>query len=244
MSNDEIYGWGCPCGCGCQLTIEDAAKGCPADHPAPCGGELVPRVERACRLSEDECARRCSDKPGACDLYGAGLEADGLGCRVAGRALIDGVVILDLQPEVKPVLRLPRPDSPDRERYVMPNPDALAGAFDRAYGDVWQGKEAPDMLCGQAARHLAGPAADCEGRFMSAPTEAPPWETCSAIADRWEQVTVARVARVVILLGLGSSRRHTGERDGLPTFSPAAVGLIERELRSRGYRRAPLDPDA
>ncbi len=68
------------------------------------------------------------------------------------------------------------------------------------------------------------------------------WETCSAIADRWESVTVARVASVVMLLGLGSSKRHTGERGGKPTFSPAAVGLIEREIRSRGYHRAPLDP--
>ncbi len=42
-----------------------------------------------------------------------------------------------------PVLHLPAPDAPPPERYVMPNPDALAEAYARAYHAVWWRKEAP-----------------------------------------------------------------------------------------------------
>jgi hypothetical protein len=63
-----------------------------------------------------------------------------------------------------------------------------------------------------------------------------PWETARDIAGRWADVTAGRVAQMVRHLGLGSSKHHTGISDGEATFSPAAVGLIERELRSRGYQ--------
>jgi hypothetical protein len=98
--------WDCPdCGAGLWLTELEAAEGCPVDHPELCGAALVKRagVVRCCRLDVDECARRCTSKPGGCDTYGKGLEADGLGCSVAGRRTVVGEdgrvsVELDLAP--------------------------------------------------------------------------------------------------------------------------------------------------
>jgi hypothetical protein len=58
-------------------------------------------VQRCCRLSEDECARRCTALPGGCDTLGAGLASDGLLTILRGREVVeqpDGSieVVLDL----------------------------------------------------------------------------------------------------------------------------------------------------
>jgi len=94
--------WDCgACGGGFWLTKSEAAQGCPADYPSRCGEPLTLRdgVVRCCRLDEDECARRCTGKPGGCDTYGDGLRPDGLGCRVLGRRIVveeDGSVAVEL----------------------------------------------------------------------------------------------------------------------------------------------------
>lgn len=59
------------------------------------------------------------------------------------------------------------------------------------------------------------------------------WKTAAQIADRWPGVLGLRVARIAHLLGLDSSSKHV--KNG--AYSAAAVGLIERELQSRGYSR-------
>jgi hypothetical protein len=58
-------------------------------------------VQRCCRLSEDECARRCTALPLHCDTLGAGLASDGLRTVLRGREVVeqpDGSieVVLDL----------------------------------------------------------------------------------------------------------------------------------------------------
>ncbi len=73
------------------------------------------------------------------------------------------------------------------------------------------------------------------------------WLSPTEIARRHLGVTPARVGQVISLLGLRESRAHSkavlnkapGRERSVIThlYSPAAVGLIERELRSRGYRR-------
>ena len=70
---------------------------------------------------------------------------------------------------------------------------------------------------------------------MSAPAAPPAWQTTGEIADRWENVEAMRVHRVASLLGLIDSKRHRRVVELVAEYSPAAVGLIERELRSRGY---------
>ena len=67
-------------------------------------------------------------------------------------------------------------------------------------------------------------------------TETPPWETATGIAERWERVTVPRVRQFVSLLGLTCSKKHCRMAGSTVEYSPAAVGLIEREIRSRGHR--------
>ena len=67
------------------------------------------------------------------------------------------------------------------------------------------------------------------------------------IARRHLGVTSQRVGQVITLLGLRDSKFHckailnkVAGRDRAVVshlYSPAAVGLIERELKSRGYRR-------
>jgi hypothetical protein len=87
----EVYGWDCTgCTAGLQLTIEAASEGCPVDYPERCGGKLTPRPRRACRLSEDECARRCTGKPGGCDTYGSGLASDGRVNTGCSRTVVQG----------------------------------------------------------------------------------------------------------------------------------------------------------
>jgi len=94
--------WDCSdCGAGAWLTDSEAQRGCVAPD---CSGSMVqrPGVVRCCRLDEDECARRCTGRPGGCDTYGDGLESDGLLTVLAGRTVEDQpdgsvVVLLDLR---------------------------------------------------------------------------------------------------------------------------------------------------
>jgi hypothetical protein len=77
------------------------------------------------------------------------------------------------------------------------------------------------------------------------------WATPTQIAARWHDMTALRVGRVIVALGLKGSRAHARavlnkarghDRTVVShVYSPAAVALIERELRSRGHRR--IDPD-
>jgi hypothetical protein len=73
------------------------------------------------------------------------------------------------------------------------------------------------------------------------------WLSPTQIAARHLGVSPQRVGQVITLLGLRDSKVHSKAvlnkavgRDRAVVshlYSPAAVGLIERELRSRGYRR-------
>lgn len=75
------------------------------------------------------------------------------------------------------------------------------------------------------------------------------WSTPTQIAARWSGITAMRVGKLIAHLGLKGSRAHsraylTKARGHLRTvishvYSPAAVALIERELRSRGYHPCP-----
>lgn len=78
------------------------------------------------------------------------------------------------------------------------------------------------------------------------------WATPTQIAERWCEMTPIRVGKLIAELGLKGSRAHSRayltkarghERTVIcHAYSPAAVALIERELRSRGHRRcAELD---
>ncbi|NVB36372.1 hypothetical protein G6O69_00920 [Pseudenhygromyxa sp. WMMC2535] len=79
------------------------------------------------------------------------------------------------------------------------------------------------------------------------PTIGHGWLSPTEIARRHLGVTPQRVGQVISLLGLRESKVHSkavlnkavGRDRTVVThlYSPAAVGLIERELRSRGYRR-------
>lgn len=58
-------------------------------------------IVRCCRLDVDECARRCTAKPGGCDIFAEGLASDGLLTVLRGREVVnqpDGgtVVLLNL----------------------------------------------------------------------------------------------------------------------------------------------------
>jgi hypothetical protein len=73
------------------------------------------------------------------------------------------------------------------------------------------------------------------------------WLSPKQIARRHLGVTGQRVGQVISLLGLRDSKFHSkavlnkaaGRERAVVShlYSPAAVGLIERELKSRGYRR-------
>ncbi|MFV8750123.1 hypothetical protein ACNOYE_06205 [Nannocystaceae bacterium ST9] len=77
------------------------------------------------------------------------------------------------------------------------------------------------------------------------------WSTPTQIAERWHDTSPLRVGRVIGSLGLKGSRAHSRallnkarghDRTVVShVYSPAAVALIERELRSRGHRR--IDPE-
>lgn len=62
------------------------------------------------------------------------------------------------------------------------------------------------------------------------------WTDVDAIADGFLGVTRQRVDQVVTQLGLRSSERHY--RHGKPQVSRHALGLVRRELASRGYRES------
>ena len=73
------------------------------------------------------------------------------------------------------------------------------------------------------------------------------WSTPTQIAERWCGMTSMRVGKLIAHLGLKGSRAHSraylskargSERTVIGhVYSPAAVTLIERELRSRGFCR-------
>jgi hypothetical protein len=73
------------------------------------------------------------------------------------------------------------------------------------------------------------------------------WSTPTQIAERWSGMTAMRVGTLIGHLGLKGSRAHSRaflnkarghDRTVISdVYSPAAVGLIERELRGRGHRR-------
>ncbi|KIG12218.1 hypothetical protein DB30_01791 [Enhygromyxa salina] len=78
------------------------------------------------------------------------------------------------------------------------------------------------------------------------------WLTPTQIAERWSGMTAMRVGTLIANLGLKGSRAHSRaflnkarghDRTVIShVYSPAAVGLIERELSGRGHRRcAQLD---
>ena len=79
------------------------------------------------------------------------------------------------------------------------------------------------------------------------------WSTPAQIAERWCGMTPMRVGKLIAHLGLKGSRAHSraylskargSERTVIGhVYSPAAVGLIERELRSRGFCRCVDHPD-
>lgn len=79
------------------------------------------------------------------------------------------------------------------------------------------------------------------------------WSTPTQIAARWDGMTAMRCGKLIAHLGLKGSRAHsraylTKARGHLRTvishvYSPAAVGLIERELRSRGYHPCPVNAE-
>ena len=79
------------------------------------------------------------------------------------------------------------------------------------------------------------------------------WSTPTQIAERWREMTPMRVGRVIAHLGLKGSRAHSRafldkarahDRTVVSyVYSPCAVGLIERELRSRGHRRCEAADD-
>lgn len=63
------------------------------------------------------------------------------------------------------------------------------------------------------------------------------WMSPTEIARRHLGTTPQRVSQIIIFLGLRDSKTHCKTIGAVYLYSPAAVGLIERELRSRGYRR-------
>lgn len=80
------------------------------------------------------------------------------------------------------------------------------------------------------------------------------WSTPTQIAERWCGMTPMRVGKLIAHLGLKGSRAHSraylskargSERTVIGhVYSPAAVGLIERELRSRGFCRCVDHPES
>ncbi len=66
---------------------------------------------------------------------------------------------------------------------------------------------------------------------------AAPWVTATEIAARWERVTSYLVTARAEMLGLALQNPHVRPGiEGALEYSPAVVKLIERELRSRGFR--------
>jgi hypothetical protein len=60
------------------------------------------------------------------------------------------------------------------------------------------------------------------------------WTTAAEIADRWVGVSELRVAQIARMLGLNEQSAHV-KNGAYSAGKLGAVGLIERELLSRGY---------
>lgn len=98
-----------------------------------------------------------------------------------------------------------------------------------------------------AYRVVAAEIALCGELWQLKPMIEPGWLSPTQIARRHLGVTPQRVGQVISTTGLRDSKVHSKAilnkavgRDRAVVshlYSPAAVGLIERELRSRGYRR-------
>ncbi|PRQ02718.1 hypothetical protein [Enhygromyxa salina] len=120
--------------------------------------------------------------------------------------------------------------------------DALAGLCD-ALAD--QHEIDPEVIW--AYRVVAAEIALCGELWQLKPMIEPGWLSPTQIARRHLGVTAQRVGQVISSTGLRDSKVHSKAvlnkavgRDRAVVshlYSPAAVGLIERELRSRGYRR-------
>jgi hypothetical protein len=104
---------------------------------------------------------------------------------------------------------------------------------------------APEVVW--AYRVVAAEVAIAGDLWQLKPTIEHGWLSPTQIARRHLGVTPQRVGQVISLLGLRDSKVHSKAvlnkavgRDRAVVshlYGPAAVGLIERELRSRGYRR-------
>ncbi|HLT40682.1 MAG TPA: hypothetical protein VK034_30610 [Enhygromyxa sp.] len=80
------------------------------------------------------------------------------------------------------------------------------------------------------------------------------WSTPTQIAERWCGMTPTRIGKLIAHLGLKGSRAHSraylskargNERTVIGhVYSPAAVALIERELRGRGFCRCAELPES
>ncbi len=108
-----------------------------------------------------------------------------------------------------------------------------------------EGEVDPDVVW--AYRVVAAELALGDDLWQLKPTIEHGWLSPTEIARRHLGVTPQRVGQVISLIGLRDSKTHSkailnkapGRERSVVThlYSPAAVGLIERELRSRGYRR-------
>jgi hypothetical protein len=120
--------------------------------------------------------------------------------------------------------------------------DALEGLCDALERD---GQIDPEVIW--SYRVVAAEIALAGDLWQLKPTIEHGWLSPTQIARRHLGVTRQRVGQVISLLGLRDSKVHSkavlnkvAGRDRAVVshlYSPAAVGLIERELRSRGYRR-------
>ncbi|PRP97607.1 hypothetical protein ENSA5_33000 [Enhygromyxa salina] len=120
--------------------------------------------------------------------------------------------------------------------------DALEGLC-----DALDGRAEIDAEVIWAYRIVAAEIALSGELWQLKPTIEHGWLSPTQVARRHLGVTPQRVGQIISLLGLRESKVHSkavlnktvGRDRAVVThiYSPAAVGLIERELRSRGYRR-------
>lgn len=125
--------------------------------------------------------------------------------------------------------------------------DALEGLCEALEHGPAESGEAVDAEVVWAYRVVAAEIALDGDLWQLKPNIEHGWLSPSEIARRHLGVTPQRVGQVISLLGLRESKVHAKAvlnkaigRDRTVVshlYSPAAVGLIERELRSRGYRR-------
>lgn len=127
----------------------------------------------------------------------------------------------------------------ERRRWEFETLESLCDALERGH-DV-------DVEVVWAYRVTAAEIALGGQLWQLKPTVEHGWLNPSQIAARHLGVTPQRVGQIITLLGLRDSKVHSkavlnktlGRNRAVVShlYSPAAVGLIERELRSRGYRR-------